>query len=103
MTRSRGVSGSWASATACTARRIRVRRCCAAPRASLARLASKSPLAVWGTKEHLLYSRDHSVADSLRYMAAWQSGMFQPTDMMEEFAAKADKRAANFEGLPKRQ
>jgi enoyl-CoA hydratase len=67
-----------------------------------ARIATRSPLAIWGTKEMLNYTRDHSVADSLRYMAGWQSGMFQPADMMEEFAAKAEKRDPVFEELPTR-
>ncbi|MFN8052368.1 MAG: crotonase/enoyl-CoA hydratase family protein [Acidimicrobiales bacterium] len=67
-----------------------------------ARIATKSPLAIWGTKEMINFTRDHTVADSLRYMAGWQSGMFQPGDMMEEFGAKADKRPATFEELPKR-
>jgi enoyl-CoA hydratase len=33
-------------------------------------------------------------------MAGWQSGMFQPGDMMEAFTAKGEKRAPVFEGLP---
>lgn len=44
-----------------------------------AEMAEKSPLAIHGTKEMLLYSRDHPVADALRHTAAWQAGMFQPT------------------------
>lgn len=67
-----------------------------------ARIASKSPLAVWGTKEMVNFTRDHTVADSLRYMAGWQAGMFQPGDMIEEFGAKADKRDAVFEAIPAR-
>ena len=66
------------------------------------RIATKSPLAIWGTKEMINFTRDHSVADSLRYMAGWQAGMFQPADMMEEFGAKADKRPAEFEPIPPR-
>jgi enoyl-CoA hydratase len=62
-------------------------------------IASKSPLAIWGSKEMLNYSRDHSVADGLNYIATWQTGMFQPTDMMETFAAKADKRDPEFDDL----
>ncbi len=64
------------------------------------RIASRSPLAIWGTKEMLNYSRDHSVADGLRHIAGWQTGMFQPADMMESFAAKAEGRAPNFDELP---
>lgn len=30
-------------------------------------IASKSPVAVYGTKRNLLYSRDHSVEDGLEY------------------------------------
>lgn len=66
------------------------------------RIAAKSPLAVWGTKEVVNFARDHSVADSLRYMAGWQSGMFQPADMVESFTAKSEGRDPRFEGLPKR-
>jgi enoyl-CoA hydratase len=62
-------------------------------------IASKSPLAIWGTKEMLLYSRDHSVADSLNHIATWQTGMFQPSDMIESFAAKAEGRETNFPDL----
>jgi enoyl-CoA hydratase len=62
-------------------------------------IASKSPLAIWGTKEMATYTRDHSVADSLRHMAAWQSGMFQPADMVETFTAKAEGREPAFDDL----
>ena len=62
-------------------------------------IASKSPLAIWGSKEMLNYSRDHSVADGLNYIATWQTGMFQPTDMIESFSAKADKRDPEFDDL----
>ena len=62
-------------------------------------IASKSPLAIWGTKEMINFSRDHSVADSLLHMAAWQSGMFQPADMMETLVAKGEKRDPSFDDL----
>ena len=57
-----------------------------------AEIASKSPLAVWGSKEMLTYARDHSVADSLNYIATWQTGMFQPSDRVESFKARAEGR-----------
>ncbi|HKY14285.1 MAG TPA: crotonase/enoyl-CoA hydratase family protein [Microthrixaceae bacterium] len=66
------------------------------------RIAEHSPLAIWGTKEMVNFTRDHSVADSLRYMAGWQSGMFTGGDMMEEFAAKSEKRATSFDEIPAR-
>lgn len=62
-------------------------------------IAAQSPLAVWGTKEMLVYSRDHSVADGLDHVATWQTGMFMGTDMMEAFQAKAEGRPPEFEDL----
>jgi enoyl-CoA hydratase len=64
-----------------------------------AEIAAQSPLAVWGTKEMVNYARDHSVADGLNYVATWQTGMFQGADMMEAFAAKADKRDPDYQDL----
>ena len=63
-------------------------------------IAKKSPLAVWGTKEMINFSRDHSVADSLNYIATWQAGMFQPADMAATFEAKANKEDPEFDPLP---
>ncbi len=63
-------------------------------------IAGNSPLAVSGCKEMINYTRDHSTADSLRYMSIWQTGMFQPeTDMMETFSAKMEKRDPVFAEL----
>jgi enoyl-CoA hydratase len=62
-------------------------------------ITKRSPLAVWGSKEMLNYGRDHSIDDALRHIAVWQTGMFQPTDMQEAFAAKAEKRDPVFADL----
>jgi len=62
-------------------------------------IATKSPLAIWGTKEMLNYTRDHTVADSLEHIATWQAGMFQPADMLESFTAKAEGREPDYEDL----
>ena len=62
-------------------------------------IAAHSPLAVTGTKEMINYARDHSVADSLKYMATWQSGMFQPNDLMLSMAAQVQKQPGEFEPL----
>jgi enoyl-CoA hydratase len=64
-----------------------------------AQIATKSPLAIWGSKEMITYARDHSVADGLNYIATWQTGMFQPADMMESFAAKGEGREPVFDDL----
>jgi enoyl-CoA hydratase len=66
------------------------------------RIAAKSPLAIWGTKEAISFARDHSTADALHQIAGWQSGMFMPGDMFEEFQAKEEGRAPDFEDLPTR-
>jgi len=62
-------------------------------------IAERSPLAIWGSKEMLNYSRDHTVADSLNHIATWQTGMLQPDDVMECFQAKQEKRKPQFEDL----
>jgi enoyl-CoA hydratase len=64
-----------------------------------AEIAKQSPLAVWGTKEMINYSRDHSVEDGLTYIATWQTGMFQGLDMAEAFTAQAEKRDPDFQDL----
>ncbi len=63
------------------------------------RIAANSPLAVMGSKVMLNYARDHSVADSLEYMATWQAGMFQQADLVEGFAARIQKRETAYESL----
>ena len=62
-------------------------------------IASKSPLALHGTKEAINYSRDHPVEDSLRHIALWQSGMFHPEDLEESFKAGAEGRTPSYADL----
>ncbi len=62
-------------------------------------IASKAPLAVAGSKVMINYARDHSIRDSLDYIATWQAGMFSPEHMAEAFAAKQGKREATFPDL----
>ena len=62
-------------------------------------IAMNSPMAVAGSKEMLNYTRDHSVQDSLNYMATWQSGMLQLPDVHESMAAGQEKRLPQFEEL----
>ena len=62
-------------------------------------IASKSPLAIHGTKEAINYSRDHTVEDSLRHIALWQSGMFHPEDLEESFRAHSEGRTPRYEDL----
>ena len=62
-------------------------------------IASKSPLAIWGTKVAMNYARDHGVDDALDHIATWQAGMFQPADLLESFTAKAEKRPTAYDEL----
>jgi enoyl-CoA hydratase len=63
-------------------------------------IATKSPLAVHGSKVMINYARDHSIADGLDYIATWQAGMFNPAaDMMESFKAKQEKRVPHYDDL----
>lgn len=62
-------------------------------------IAGHSPMAVAGCKEMINYTRDHDVADSLNYMATWQSGMLQMPDVMEAMSAGQQKRRPMFDNL----
>lgn len=61
-----------------------------------ATIAAKSPLSVRGSKEMITYARDHSVADSLNYIATWNAAMLMSADLQEAMMAKMDKRAPVF-------
>ncbi|XP_077493664.1 delta(3,5)-Delta(2,4)-dienoyl-CoA isomerase, mitochondrial-like isoform X2 [Amblyomma americanum] len=54
-------------------------------------IASKSPVAVQGSKVHLVYSRDHGVEEGLNYMAAWNMCMLQSEDLMKSAMAMMAK------------
>ena len=61
-----------------------------------AQIAAKSPLSVRGSKEILNYSRDHSVADGLNYVATWNAAMLLSADLKEAMTASREKRAPQF-------
>lgn len=63
-------------------------------------IATKAPLAIYGSKRIINYSRDHNTADTLDYISAWNGGMLQPAEINEAITAMAEKRAANFAELP---
>lgn len=64
-------------------------------------IASKDPLTVTGCKVLVNYGRDHSTADTLDYIGVWNASMLPPPHMQEAFAAKAEKRDAEFPDLLK--
>ena len=62
-----------------------------------ATIAAKSPLAIRGTKEMILYTRDHTVADGLNYVATWNAGMLSQADVEATFAAQAKQALPVFQ------
>jgi len=56
-------------------------------------IAGRSPVAVQGTKVNLIYSRDHSVAEGLDYMATWNMSMLQTHDVMKSAQASMEKKS----------
>jgi len=59
-------------------------------------IAAKSPLAVRGSKEMISYARDHTVADSLNYVATWNAAMLLSTDLEESITAARARRAPRY-------
>lgn len=59
-------------------------------------IAAKSPLAIRGTKEMIVYARDHSVADSLNYIATWNAAMLMSSDLQEAMMAGRQKKLPTF-------
>jgi len=62
-------------------------------------IASKSPVAIYGLKAVMNYSRDHSVSESLEYNALWSGAMLSQKDMTEAMTANIEKRDASFNDL----
>lgn len=59
-------------------------------------IAGKSPLATRGIKEVMNFSRDHSVADGLNFVATWNAGMLLSADLQESLAAAGERRLPRF-------
>lgn len=59
-------------------------------------IASKSPIAVAGTKAMISYMRDHTVNDGLEYVATWNSAMLQSNDLRVAIAAHMSKQKPEF-------
>jgi enoyl-CoA hydratase len=62
-------------------------------------IASKPPIAIWGTKQAVTYARDHSVEDSLRQMGWLQGAIWSNAHVREAITAMKDKRAGEFTPL----
>ena len=59
-------------------------------------IAQKSPQTIRGIKETLNYSRDHSVAEGLQYIAEKNSAVLFSPDLNEAISAAMQKREAKF-------
>uniref|UniRef100_A0A023F9K5 Delta(3,5)-Delta(2,4)-dienoyl-CoA isomerase, mitochondrial n=1 Tax=Triatoma infestans TaxID=30076 RepID=A0A023F9K5_TRIIF len=57
-------------------------------------ISKKSPVAVQSTKRSLIFSRDHSVQESLNHIADWNQTMLQSEDFMNASVAEATKSPA---------
>lgn len=59
-------------------------------------ISEKSPLAIRGSKEMLLYSRDHSVTEGLNYVSTWNAGMLSVEDVMAAMQAQMENKKPEF-------
>lgn len=62
-------------------------------------IAEKSPIATFGTKEILNYSRDRTVQDGLNYTAVWNSAMLQTRDVKDAMLSGIQKKKPVFSKL----
>ena len=63
-------------------------------------IAKKSPLAIWGSKEAINYTRGRTIEEGLNQIAMWQAGMYNPqVDMKEALGAQLEKKDPEFEDL----
>ena len=62
-------------------------------------IASKSPLAIAGSKLALNHARDHSTASALEQMALLQSAIFDTGEIATAIAGWKEKRVSAFEAL----
>jgi enoyl-CoA hydratase len=62
-------------------------------------IASKPPVAIWGTKQAIHYTRDHSVDDALRQMGWLQGAIWSNQHVREAVTAMQEKRVGDFPSL----
>lgn len=63
-------------------------------------IASKSPMAIQGSKAMLNYARDHTVADALDHVATWNAAMIFSTDLRETLNANQERRPPQYADVP---
>ena len=62
-------------------------------------IAANSPLAVSGTKTMINYATEHTVSESLDYMATWQAGMFHMEDVFTAMESQKKQQQPEFPPL----
>lgn len=62
-------------------------------------IASKSPVAVQGTKVILNRGRDQTISEGLDYIAVWNAAYLTGEDMAEAMGAQMQKRPASFKDV----
>jgi enoyl-CoA hydratase len=62
-------------------------------------IATKPPVAIWGTKQALHYARDHSVDDALKQMGWLQAAIWSNQQVREAVTAMKQKRPGDFAPL----
>jgi enoyl-CoA hydratase len=62
-------------------------------------IASKPPVAIWGTKQAIHFARDHTVDESLKQMGWLQAAIWSNRHVGEAVTAMKEKRAGNFPAL----
>ncbi len=64
-----------------------------------AEIAAKPPVAIWGTKQAIHYTRDHSVDDALKQMGWLQGAIWSNQHVRESVVAMKEKRKGEFPPL----
>ncbi|TFK33775.1 Delta2-dienoyl-CoA-isomerase [Crucibulum laeve] len=59
-------------------------------------IASKSPVAVSGSKHLITHARDHTVAENLAYTGAWNAAALMTSDILENLRATKIKQKPKF-------
>ena len=62
-------------------------------------IAAKPPVAIWGTKQVIHYTRDHPVDDSLKQMGWVQGAIWSNSHVREAVMAMKEKRAGQYPDL----
>ena len=62
-------------------------------------IATKPPVAIWGTKQAINYARDHAVDDALKQIGWMQGAIWSNDNVREAITAMKEKRAPSFDDL----